>query len=195
MCHTRGVTILIGLFGGVLGAIVGGIMTRSSMVLGLKHDYDKTLRDIRLKSYQQLFYLSRQIPRHWLLTPEPSRAELMKIRTSFHDWYYAPDAAGMFLAKGSKAAYIALMDALDAALFERESRDSDTKVRDRPDSKLSEAESHQLLVLSSHLRHQLAADVGAANAPRIRSDSPARTVLPLPLASNDPSVTVADTTA
>jgi len=164
------------------------------MMLSLEHDYDKTLRDIRLKGHQQLFYLSRQIPRHWLLTPEPSRADLMKIRTSFHDWYYHPDAHGMFLASGSKQAYIALMDALDAALFEI-SPDGTTKVCDRPDSKLSAEESHRLLELSSNLRHQLATEIGAANPPRARSSSPDRTVFPLGRVSNDPSAAIAETTA
>ena len=189
--------ILIGVFGGVLGAIVGGtttyFTTRSTMRLGLVHEYDKTLRDIRLKGHQQLFHLTHQIPRHWLLTPEPSRAELMKIRISFHDWYYHSDAHGMFLASGSKQAYITLMDALDAALFEI-SPDGDTKLRDRPDSKLSPEESHRLLELTSNLRHQMAADIGAANPPRIPSYSPDRTVLPLVPVRTDPSVTTADAT-
>lgn len=197
MWNTRGVTILIGLIGAVLGALAGGITTylttRSAMMLSLEHDYDKTLRDIRLKGHQQLFHLSRQIPRHWLLTPEPSRADLMKIRTSFHDWYYHSDAHGMFLASGSKQAYIALMDALDAALFEI-SPSGTTKVCDRPDSKLSPEESHRLLELSSNLRHQLATEIGAANPPRTRSSSPDRTVFPLGRVSNDPAVAIAETT-
>ena len=188
-------TILVGLIGAVLGALAGGITTylttRSTMLLSLEHDYDKTLRDIRLKGYQQLFHLSRQIPRHWLLTPEPSRAELMKIRTSFHDWYYHPNAHGMFLASGSKRAYIALMDALDAALFEI-SANGDTKVCDRPNSKLSPEESHLLLVLSSNLRHLLATEIGAANPPRTRSHSPDPTVSPLDRVHDDPSVAIAD---
>ena len=190
-------TILIGLLGGILGAVIGGITTylttRSTMLLGLEHDYDKTLREIRLKGHQRLFHLSRQIPRHWLLTPEPSRAELMKIRTSFHDWYYHRDAHGMFLASGSKQAYIALMDALDAALFEI-SADGDTKLCDRPDSKLSPTESHRLLELSSDLRHQLAAEVGAANPPRIRSYPPDRTVPALPPILNGSSEASVDAT-
>lgn len=167
--------------------------TRSTMRLGLEHDYDKTLRDIRLKGHQQLFHLTRQIPRHWLLTPEPSRAELMKIRTSFHDWYYHPDAHGMFFASGSKQAYIALMNALDEALFEI-SPSRETKLRDRPDSKLSPQESHRLLELTSNLRHQLATEIGAANPPRTRSHSPDRTVSPLGPVINGPSVTIADAT-
>jgi hypothetical protein len=183
------VTILIGLlsaaFGATVGAITTYLTTRSTMRLGLEHDYDKTLRDIRLTGYQQLFHLTAQIPRHWLLTPEPSRAELMKIRTSFHDWYYHADAHGMFLASGSKNAYITLMNALDAALFEI-SPSGDTKVCDRPDSKLSPEESHRLLDLTSNLRHQLAADIGAANPPRTRSLSPDRTVPLLAPVPDDP---------
>ncbi|HEU5421247.1 MAG TPA: hypothetical protein VFV41_26415 [Streptosporangiaceae bacterium] len=172
-------TILIGLlsaaFGATLGAITTFLTTRSAMRLGLEHEYDKTLRDIRLKGYQRLFHLTAQIPRHWLLTPEPSRAELREIRTSFHDWYYHADAHGMFLASDSKSAYITLMNTLDAALFEI-SPSGDTKLCDRPDSKLSPEESHRLLELASDLRHQLAADIGAANPPRTRSHSPAPTV-------------------
>jgi hypothetical protein len=179
------VTILVGLLGAVLGATVGAITTyfttRSTMRLGLEQDYDKALRDIRVKGYQQLFHLTAQIPRHWLLTPEPTRAELMKIRVSFHDWYYGADAPGMFLARDSKNAYIALMNALDEALFEI-SPGGDTKLSDRPDSKLLAKESHRLLELSSNMRHQLAFDIGAANPPRTRSDSPEQTVPLLDLA-------------
>jgi hypothetical protein len=182
------VTILIGLlaaaFGATIGAITTYFTTRSTMRLGLEQDYDKTLRDIRLKGYQQLFHLTAQIPRHWLLTPEPSRAELLKIRTSFHDWYYGADAPGMFLARDSKIAYITLMNALDVALFEI-SPGGDTKLCDRPDSKLSPEESHHLLELTSKMRHQLAFDIGAANPPRTRSHSPDRTVPSLGPVPND----------
>ena len=175
-------TVLIGVLSAVLGATVGAITTyfttRSNMRLGLEHDYDKTLRDIRLKGHQRLFHLSRQIPRHWLLTPEPTRAELLKIRTSFHDWYYHSDAHGMFLARHSKKAYIALMNALDRALFEI-SPTGDTKLGELPESPLSPDESHRLLELASALRHQLAADVGASNPPRTRSEPPEETVPPL----------------
>jgi hypothetical protein len=175
------VTILIGLlgaaFGGAVGVIATYFTTRSTMRLGLEHDYDKTLREIRIKGHQQLFHLSRQIPRHWLLTPEPTRAQLLAIRTSFHDWYYHPEAHGMFLARDSKRAYIVLMNALDEAVFEK-SPSGNTKLRDRPDSPLTQQESDRLLDLASTLRHQLASDIGASNAPRTRSESPEQTVKP-----------------
>jgi hypothetical protein len=173
------VTILIGLlsatFGAAVGAIATYLTTRSTMRLGLEHDYDKTLRDIRIKGHQQLFHLSRQIPRHWLLTPQPTRAQLVAIRTAFHDWYYHPEAHGMFLARHSKKAYIQLMNALDAALFET-APGGNTKLQDRPDSPLTAQESHRLLELASALRHQLAADIGASNPPRTRSEPPEPTV-------------------
>jgi hypothetical protein len=113
------------------------------------------------------------------------------IRMSFHDWYYHPDAHGMFLASASKQAYIELMNALDTALFEI-SPNGDTKLRDRADSSLSAEESHRLLELSSHLRHQLATEIGAANPPHITSRSPARTVSPLSPVPSELPVTIAD---
>lgn len=186
----RAMTIVIGLLSAVFGATVGAITTffttRSTMRLSLEHEYDKTLRDIRLKGHQQVFHLSRQIPRHWLLTPEPSRSELLAIRTSFHDWYYHPEAHGMFLARDSKKAYIDLMNALDAALFEV-SPTRITRMRERPDSPLSPEESHLLLKLASALRHQLAADIGASNSPRTRSEPPEHTVPPYVDVRRDPA--------
>jgi hypothetical protein len=183
------VTILIGLlaaaFGATIGAVTTFLTTRSTMRLGLEQDYDKTLRDIRLKGHQQLFHLTAQIPRHWLLTPQPSRAELLKIRISFHEWYYSADAPGMFLTQESKKAYINLMNALDDALF-KIAPGRETKLSDRPDSKLSTEESHSLLDLTSTMRHQLAFDIGAANPPRTRSHSPDRTVPSSGPVPNDP---------
>jgi hypothetical protein len=84
----------------------------------------------------------------------------------------------MFLARHSKKAYIALMDALDRALFEI-SPTGTTKLGRLPESPLSPHESHLLLELASTLRHQLAADVGASNPPRTRSEPPVPTVPPL----------------
>jgi hypothetical protein len=177
------VTVFIGLLGAVIGGVVGAVATyfttRSNMRLGLEHEYDRTLRDQRLKAYQGLYHLTRQIPRHWLLTPVPARSELLKIRTSFHDWYYGEEAHGMFLARDSKKAYINLQNALDEALFVK-SVDGLTKTENRADTPLADDELHRLLWLSSELRHQLVADVGASNPPGTRSTHPEPTVMSAP---------------
>lgn len=189
-------TVFIGLlsavFGGVIGAVATYFSTRSNMRLDLEHEYDRMLRDKRLKGHQALFHLTRQIPRHWLLAPVPKRSELLMIRNSFHDWYYHEEAHGMFLSKDSKKAYLDLQDALDDALFVK-SEDGHTKITDKADTPLTDDEFHRLLRLSSELRHRLVADVGTSNPPRTRSTHPDPTVNTTPTSVSAPTAPQART--
>jgi hypothetical protein len=160
-------TVLIGLVGVVLGALAGAIATylttRSTMLLELEHAYDRALRDKRLERYQQLFHLTKCLPRYWLPTEEPTRQDLQRFRQIFHDWYFGEDAGGMFLTPTAKDLYMRMHNTIAEAMGDEE---------DRPDtalsSPLSASESQALRDLASDLRHQLAEDTGAANPPRLR---------------------------
>ena len=165
--------------GAALGAVTTYIVNRFTMRLNLEHDYDRTLRDKRLAAHRALFHLTRQIPRHWLLLPVPARSDLLEVRASFRNWYFAEEAHGMFLSKGAKRAYLALEDALDDVLFVR-SPDGRTKTADRADTPLTGSELDDLQRLASELRHQLVADIGASNPPRTRSTRPEPTVRGMP---------------
>lgn len=154
--------LLIGLFGAVLGTLVGAIATylttRSNMRLTLEHSYDQTLRDKRLERYQALFHTSKCLPRYWRPTEKPTRKDLQQFRQDFHEWYFGEEAGGMFLTPAAKNIYLRLLNRLVEAAYEGS----------EPDSALSDTESQTLRELASDLRHQLAEDVGAANPPRLR---------------------------
>ncbi|TQK50060.1 hypothetical protein FBY35_0359 [Streptomyces sp. SLBN-118] len=177
-------TVIIGLVGVVLGGLIGAVTSyvtnRSSMLIELEHSYDVALRDKRLERYQVLFHLSECIPRRWRPGTEPTRARLLEFWNTFHDWYFGPDAGGMFLTKTAKACYLNLQNALIDVARE----DTTGTPSAEP---LTEAESRLLRSLASELRHQLAEDVGASHPPRLRwsrvdktVEGPEPTTIPVP---------------
>ncbi|BEL04604.1 hypothetical protein Q0Z83_027950 [Actinoplanes sichuanensis] len=165
-------TAIIALTGAIIGAVVGTIATyltsRSNMRLTLEHSYDQTMQGKRLERYQELFHVSRRLPRYWPPTEEqPKRTDLQQYIEEFHDWYFSENAGGMFLTPASMDIYMKLLNALAEAAFKDESV---------PDGQagptLSDAESQTLRHLAAELRRQLAQDVGAANPPRLRWTRP-----------------------
>lgn len=60
-------TALVGFLGAILGAFLGAIATylttRSNMRLALEHSYDQALQGKRLERYQELFHISKCLPR------------------------------------------------------------------------------------------------------------------------------------
>ncbi len=108
--------VLIGLVSVLLGAVAGAlgtyVTTKARMRLELQLAYDRALRDLRLPHYQRLFHLSGCIPREWRPGEEPTRAELQHLREGFHDWYFGPDAGGLFLTQAAKDHYLRLQDEL-----------------------------------------------------------------------------------
>jgi hypothetical protein len=156
--------IWIGLIGGVLGAVAGGIVTflttRSRMLLELKHAYDRALRDKRLEHYQQLFHVSRCVPREWW-PEQPTRQDLLRFRQEFHNWYFGESAGGLFLTPEAKDVYIRLQNELQAIAGARQ---------DSPglSERLPADQSEPLRKLASDLRHQLGNDVGTSQPPHFR---------------------------
>jgi hypothetical protein len=158
-CIVAAMTAILALAGAVLGGLLTFVTSRANMERQLLHAYDQKLRDTRLESYQRLFHLSGCFPRYWLEDGVPSRNDLQRFRQGFHDWYFGPTAGGMLLTDAAKKLYIDLLNAIADGVYEN------GKLRE--DSPLSDDESLRLRDLASDLRHQLAADVGAANPPRL----------------------------
>lgn len=158
-------SVMVVLAGAVLGGVVGAVATylttRSNMLLGLQHEYDRALRDKRLEHYQTLFHISRSISVGRRLASEPTRPDLKRIREEFTGWYFGPDAAGMFLTPAAKELYVQLITALDVAVYGPE------PASDPVGTPVTAAEYRVLHHITSELRHQLAEDVGASNPPRL----------------------------
>ena len=179
-------TVVIGLFGIVLGALFGAVATyfttRSSMMLALEHSYDRQLREERLGPYQELFHISGRLPRYSLSVEEPSRKDLQQFRQSLlTDWYFGEGAGGMFLTAAAKEHYIRLLNrVVEVAYVNGDGSDSAV------DSPVSTAESQELHDLASELRHQLAEDVGAVNPPRLRWARPNTWPVPTISLAHDP---------
>lgn len=165
-------TLIIGLFGAIIGTLVGGIATyattRSSLRLTLEHSYDQTLQGKRLERYQELFHITKSLPRYWPPgEQEPTQDDLRRFMRSFHDWYFGKDAGGMFLTVAAKGSYLRLLNLLAEIAYS-----SAAGLDNVADRRLSATESQKLRRLASELRHQLTEDVGAANPPRLRWTRP-----------------------
>jgi len=137
----------------------------------LEYAHDQTLRDKRLERYQELFHLSRCFPRYWLSSEEPSRRDLRQFRDDFHDWYFGDAAGGMFLTVEAKELYLRMQNEIFGAVYQQDGTPKE-------ESPLLPAESKALIDAASALRHQLAEDVGAANAPRLKWTRPTLTLPP-----------------
>ena len=152
----------IGLISVAIGAILGTattlITTRNRVDLEQRAAFDRELRTLRLPHYQALHAVSAEIPREWLPGTEPMRAKLLQLRESFHNWYFGPQAGGMFLTEAGRDAYFALQNELQVV-----GRESDS---DNP-KPVSPEEFSGLRDLAHRLRQQLRQDLGTAEAPKV----------------------------
>ncbi|UQU62292.1 hypothetical protein COUCH_25040 [Couchioplanes caeruleus] len=165
--------IVVGLLCAVVGATVGALVTylstRSTMRLTLEHTYDQNLQSKRLERYQELFHVSRCLPRYFLPGEEPDRMELLAFRETFSAWYFGEKGGGMFLTPASQELSLRLLN----LLVEIGSDDAGSP-------RLRAAESRQVRELAGELRHQLAEDVGASHPPGLRWTRPGKTSPPPP---------------
>ena len=153
----------VGVTGIIVGALAGAIgtffTTKSTMRLEFENAYDRSLRDIRLDHYQRLFHISECVPREWR-AGEPTRHDLLGFREEFHSWYFGENAGGLFLTSSARDYYFQLQNELQA----QASRQHGEGELDR----ISPEASKVLRKFASDLRHQLAADLGTAEPPRVR---------------------------
>ena len=151
---TAWITIISAIAGILAGGVVTYATSRSQLRAEAENAYDRALRDMRLPHYQQLFHLTKNLPREFL--EEPRRSDLLDFRGRFHDWYFGEQAGGMFLSQAARDAYFTLQNELQSVAGRR-SADSE---RVGPD------ESASLRKKASALRHQLTTDLGTAERPR-----------------------------
>jgi hypothetical protein len=149
----------------IAGLIVGGLVTyftsRATLRNQAEHAFDQTLRELRLPQYRALFHLTEAVPRQWILTNPPNREELLVLRKRFHEWYFSEQAGGMLLSQAARQAYFGLQNELQEAASHISGEE-----------RISEPSSSILRSMASTLRHQLSADLGAAEPPRRRSTTP-----------------------
>ncbi|MFJ1767258.1 hypothetical protein ACIOD2_43480 [Amycolatopsis sp. NPDC088138] len=161
--------VYVGILGGALGGILGGIVTflatRTKARLELLQAHDLVLQTERLARYQRLFHLSGRLPRYWRPGEAPGRQDLAALRQDLHDWYFGEEAGGLFLTQHAKTSYLKLQNALVEAM-------------DVGETPLSDHETRALRDLAGELRHQLSADIGAANPPRVKTRYPGSTLPP-----------------
>jgi hypothetical protein len=152
----------IGFLGAVLGTAAGGLSvfltTRAQMRRQLEHTYDQELRTRRMESYMSLYKRTGTLPRYWP-AKQPIRKEMQGWVRAFDDWYFG-EAGGMFLSDKARQAY---HDALDVI--------ADVSAGP-PDATLTDSEIERLWRAGQALRRTLAADVGAAEVPRLPGRPP-----------------------
>jgi hypothetical protein len=172
---------LIGVLGGVLGAVAGGVIawwtTKSRLRTELQYGYDKELRSERIAAYRTLWRITASLPRYWWPS-KPARSDLRRVIEECHSWYF--EGGGLIFSPETKTAYLNMMDRLDEAAGR--AVDDSSPV---PDSGLA-----SLFDAAEHLRVQLAVDVGAGHRPelpsrplppaeeRLRLDRPSRQLPP-----------------
>ena len=154
------------------GLLAGGAATyftaRAQLRAEAEHAYDRSLRDLRLPHYQRLFHLTRVMPREWLPSTVPCKVEVISIRESLRGWYFGEESGGMFLSQPARDWYFRLYNELESAIS---GLDDDAEL-------LSTEGAAELRQLGSALRHQLVADLGAAQVPRTKWIMPAKTQPP-----------------
>ncbi|MGH3267531.1 MAG: hypothetical protein ACRDN1_00420 [Trebonia sp.] len=155
-----------------LGILAGGaatyFTTRAQLRMEAEHVYDRSLRDLRLPHYQRLFHLTRVMPREWLPSTIPCKADVILIRESLRDWYFGEESGGMFLSQPARDQYFRLYYELESAI---------AGLRDDAESPSREGAA-ELRQRTNALRHQLVADLGVAERPRTKWFMPAEKHLP-----------------
>jgi hypothetical protein len=158
----------IGFLGAVLGTAAGGLSvfltTRAQMRRELQHTYDQELRTRRMEAYMSLYKRTDKLPRYWP-AKQPVRREMQGWVRAFDDWYFG-EAGGMFLSDKARQAYHDALDVIAAV--------SDGP----PDATLTDSEIERLWRAGQALRRTLAADVGAAEIPRLPGQEPMKSPSP-----------------
>lgn len=148
--------IVAALAGIVGGGLVTFVTARSQLRIEAANAFDQSLRDLRLPHYRRLFHLTKAVPREWTSEDTPDRSRLLALRKEFHSWFFDDQASGMFLSEPARNMYFSLQNGLQSAASHL-TQDHDP---------ITEKDSVSLRKMGSALRHQLSADLGAANPAR-----------------------------
>jgi hypothetical protein len=155
--------LLIGLLGALLGTAAGGLSvfltSRAQMRRELEYAYDRELRARRIEAYMSLYKRTDKLPRYWRANPK--RMELSDFSHAFDGWYFG-EAGGLFLSDEARKAYHSMLEAMATVANEGAEEDQ-----------LSDEETQRLWRAGQALRRRLAADIGAAEDPRLTGRLPA----------------------
>ena len=162
------VSFISAAFGLLAGGAATYFTTRAQLRVEAQHAYDRSLRDLRLPHYQRLFHLTGVMPREWLPSTIPHKGDVISIREGLRGWYFGEESGGMFLSQPARDRYFRLYDGLETAI---------AGLGDDAES-LSREGAAELRQRASDLRHQLITDLGAAERPRTKWITPAKTQPP-----------------
>jgi hypothetical protein len=153
--------LLAGLLGALVGTAAGGLSafltSRAQMRRELEYAYDRDLRARRVEAYMSLYRRTANLPRYW--RTKPARTELSGWSEGFDSWYF-DEAGGLFLSDAARQAYLSALEAMATVANERSS------------DRLSDEEVERLWRAGQVLRRRLAADIGAAEDPRLAGRQP-----------------------
>jgi hypothetical protein len=155
--------LLIGFLGALLGTAAGGLSvfltSRAQMRRELEYAYDRELRARRIEAYMSLYKRTDKLPRYWRINPK--RMELSDFSYAFDGWYFG-EAGGLFLSDKARDAYHSLLEVMATVAGEGPEEDQ-----------LSDEDTERLWRAGQALRRRLAADIGAAEDPRLSGRLPA----------------------
>lgn len=143
-------TFALGVFGSYLGL-------HWKVRKDLESEYDKTLRDARLRVYQTLWQSLEPMAKY-------AREERVTFQTlrdlsgELRSWYFGE--GGLYLSESTRDAYFALQDALDPYV-----------TRENQSGSLDDVAFERLRKLGSQVRTAMAADVGTRNEPLLKTDN------------------------
>ena len=153
------ITIITGLFGIASGAILAYLGAVLKFRKDLEAEYDKDLRNRRIKAYQELWKHLQLLARYD--RPKPLTIQTLgELSVAMRQWYF--EVGGLFLSEETRNTYFDLKKAIQQAV-ESTKYGADEILDDKPEGK-------HILEQGSLLRARLAHDVGTRKSSPI-SDS------------------------
>lgn len=143
-------TLITGFISGALTAIVTYYSAYAKARLDLTVEYDKELRQSRLKAYQDLWKLLKPLARYSAKQPlsyHVARRTSEKMR----DWYF--DDGGIYLSREARGPYFDLKRALQNII-------DDKQLQQNPEAELDKPYVRPLQESGTLLREVLSNDVG-----------------------------------
>ena len=146
-------SLITGLISGAITAVVTYYSTLAKARLDLTIEYDKELRQSRLKAYQDLWQHLKPLARYTAEHPLSYRIA-KKTSEQMRDWYF--DRGGIYLSRESREPYFDLKQALQDII-------DDSRLQEQPDAPA--ASLHPKVVARVHhtgtaLRETLSNDIG-----------------------------------
>ena len=127
----------------VLSSLLTYFVTRSKIRLEAAIEYDKELRDRRLKAYQELWMKLKPLARY--AREEPVTYQVIKdTARSMRDWYF--EGGGIYITKESRVPYFNLKKSMQEIIDKKMLEDG--------------KDLENIIDLGSKLRNSLADDIG-----------------------------------